>query len=73
MGAIKTYLEEATGLVHNHQSWSIESLTNQFCKDMKCDRGTAVYFIEKAIENDTALNTSFEYLYDFDGECDDGI
>lgn len=69
MGTMNTYLQEATDLVYNHQSWNIESLTNQFCKDMKCDRGTAVYFIEKAIENDIGR----EYLYDFDGEYDDGI
>ena len=69
MGAMKTYLQEATDLVHNHQSWSIESLTNKFCKNMNCDQGTAIYFLEKAIENEV-IHTN---VYDFEDNYDDGI
>lgn len=52
MSTTKTYLEEARYLVSNHSNWSLESLTNQYCKEMKCDQGTAIYFLEKAIEDD---------------------
>lgn len=63
MSAIKSYLEEARNLVNNHGNWSIESLTNQFRKDMQCDHGTAVYFIEKAIE-DTLTEPEYDNFED---------
>lgn len=64
---MKTYLQEATDLVHNHQSWSIESLTNKFCKNMNCDQGTAVYFLEKAIEDTFQEPVYDNFEDDYDG------
>lgn len=67
MGAMKTYLQEATDLVQKHQNWSMESLVGVFCKNMKCDQGTGVYFIEKVIESGTPSDW---YSYDFEGDYD---
>lgn len=67
MSAVKTYLEEAHDLVTNHSDWSIESLTSQFCKDMRCDQGTAVYFLEKAIEDTLQEPVYDNFEDDYDG------
>lgn len=63
MSAIKSYLQEANELVSLHPKWSIDSLVSRFKKDMGCDQGTAVYFLEKAIENAPAY-------YDIEDEYD---
>lgn len=51
MGAMKSYLVEARSLVENHPNWSMDSLVSHFSKTMKCDIGTSIYFIEKAMED----------------------
>jgi len=55
MGAIKSYLHEATILVESHPTWSMESLVNRFRVLTRCEEGTAIYFIEKAIEDSSNL------------------
>jgi len=65
MSAVRTYLEEARDLINKHGNWSLESLTNQYCREMKCDQGTAIYFLEKAIEDDVnCMDPSFETDYE---------
>lgn len=63
---MKSYLQEARYLVDSHPRWRIESLVNKFQKEMKCDEGTAIYFIEKAVEDDLVATY-------YDGNEYDGI
>lgn len=66
MGAMKSYLEEASHLVHKHPAWSEERLVNEFAAIMKCEKGTSIYFIEKAMEEE-ALSMPYEDEIDDNG------
>lgn len=50
MSQVKSYLNEAIELINNHPNWSPEHLTQQFMASKLCDEGTAIYFVEQAMD-----------------------